>query len=310
MSSISVFAPASIGNIGIGFDIMGLCIERPGDEVVARFSERPGVRITRIHGGDTLPLDVEKNTAGVAVLRLLEHLGAFNRGIELEIFKKMPSGSGLGSSAASAVAGAWAVSELLQSGLTKREVLRFACLGEQVASGGFHADNVAPSLLGGITLIRDNQTLDVFQLPVPPHLHVVVVHPEVEVLTKNARAILQATVPLKNYVQQTANIAAFVTALYNNDDALLGRSLNDVVIEPQRAGLIPAFYDVKQGALDAGALGCSISGSGPSVFALCTDADRAQKAGEAMQHAFSHKNIRSTAYVSKVNVQGAVVTDH
>jgi homoserine kinase len=155
---------------------------------------------------------------------------------------------------------------------------------------------VAPSLLGGITLIRDNQTLDVFQLPVPPHLHVVVVHPEVEVLTKNARAILQATVPLKNYVQQTANIAAFVTALYNNDDALLGRSLNDVVIEPQRAGLIPAFYDVKQGALDAGALGCSISGSGPSVFALCTDADRALRQQGERAGRRRHRSLKTHQY--------------
>jgi homoserine kinase len=309
MSSIKVFAPASIGNIGIGFDIMGLCIEQPGDEVVARFSQYPGVRITKIEGGDSLPMHVEKNTAGVAVLRFLEHLGAFNRGIELEIYKKMPSGSGLGSSAASAVAGVFAVSELLQTGLPKKALLRFACLGEQIASGGFHADNVAPSLLGGIVLIRDNDSLDVFQLPVPEQLFAVVIHPEVEVLTKTARALLQPTVPLKTYVQQSANIAAFVTALYTNDYALIGRALDDVVIEPQRAALIPGFYEVKSAAILEGALGCSISGSGPSVFALCNNLKSAEKAGMAMQKIFTDQKIKSTVYVSRVNQTGAVVLD-
>lgn len=306
-ANVKAFAPASIGNIGIGFDIMGLCIERPGDEVAARFSDNPGLRIAAIHGGDSLPLDPQKNTAGVAALRLMEHLGAQNRGIELEIFKKMPSGSGLGSSAASAVAAVVAVNALLDAGLSKQELLRFACLGEQVASGGFHADNAAPSLLGGIVLIRDNDSLDVHQLPVPAELFVAVVHPHVELLTKHAREILKPEIPLKTWVRQSANVAAFVTALFHSDYDLLGRSLHDHVIEPQRASLIAGFYAVKEAAMEAGALGCSISGAGPSVFALFRSADDAQKAGAAMQRAFAAVGSESSIYVSPVNQIGATL---
>jgi homoserine kinase len=304
---IRVFAPASIGNIGIGFDIMGMAIERPGDEVIARTSGQAGLRITKITGGDGLPMAVEKNTAGVAVLRLLEHLELTGKGVELEIHKKMASGSGLGSSAASAVAGVFAVSELLGTGLSKRQLLHFACLGEQIASGGFHADNVAPSLLGGIVLIRDNATLDVHQLPVPENLYVSVVHPDVEVLTKHAREILQPEIALKLHIRQTANVAAFMVGLFQSDYELLGRSLHDDVIEPQRASLIPGFYDVKNVALREGALGSSISGAGPSVFALCSSKMTAENAGLAMQKAFARHQITSTVYVSPVNRKGVQV---
>jgi homoserine kinase len=176
---IKAFAPASIGNVGIGFDIMGLCLERPGDEVVAKKSDVPGLRITKITGHQgKLPFEAQQNTAGVAVQALLDHLGESGRGIELEIHKKMPSGSGLGSSAASAVAAVVAVSELLRTGLSKRDLLPFACAGEQLASGSFHADNVAPSMIGGIVLIRDNASLDVHRLHVPKGLYVAVVHPK------------------------------------------------------------------------------------------------------------------------------------
>jgi homoserine kinase len=307
MLEIRVFAPASIGNIGIGFDIMGMAIERPGDEVVARLSNQPGVRIVRITGGDGLPMDALKNTAGVAVLRLMEHLGATGRGIELEIHKKMPSGSGLGSSAASAVAGVFAVSELLGTGLSKRALLPFACQGEQIASGGFHADNVAPCMLGGMVLIRDNATLDVHQLPVPSKLFVTAVHPAVEVLTKHAREILRPEISLKLHVRQSANIAAFIVGLFQNDYELLGRSLHDDLIEPQRAALIPGFYDVKNAALTEGALGCSISGAGPTIFALCAGQINAENAGIAMQKAFLKHKIGSNVYTSPVNRKGVQV---
>lgn len=306
---IKAFAPASIGNVGIGFDIMGLCIERPGDEVIATKSDTPGLRITKITGsGGKISADIDKNTAGVAARSLLEHLGESGQGIELEIHKKMPSGSGLGSSAASAVAAVLAVSELLRTGLSKRELLRFACLGEQVASGGFHADNVAPSLLGGIVLIRDNATLDVHRLHVPKGLHVAVVYPHVEVLTKEARAILSSEIKLKQHIQQSANIAAFVIALYNSDIALLGRCLQDDIIEPQRAALIPGFYDVKNAAIAVeGILGCSISGAGPSVFALCANNLAAEKAGAEMQRAFAQHRVESTVYLSPINQEGAII---
>lgn len=308
MTSVRAFAPASIGNVGVGFDIMGLCLERPGDEVKVRFASGTGLKITKITGADTeLPVDPEKNTAGVAALRLLEHLGESKRGIELEIHKKMPSGSGLGSSAASAVAAVVAINELIQAHLTKKQLLPFACMGEQLASGSFHADNVAPCLLGGIVLIRDNPTLDVHSLHVPRGLYIAVVHPKIEVLTKHARSILKAEVSLKDHVRQSANLAAFLTGLYNDDLALLSRSLRDDIIEPQRASLIPGFYDVKAAALQHGALGCTISGAGPSVFALCSSRVVAESVGAAMQSAFKQHDIPGTIYLSAINPDGAIL---
>jgi homoserine kinase len=305
-TEIRAFAPASIGNVGVGFDTLGMAIAAPGDEVVARLSTQSGVRIA-LQTGDNgrLPLETEKNTAGVAVQHLLAHIGRMDIGIELDVHKKLPLGSGMGSSAASAVAAVVAVNELLSTGLTKRDLLPFACAGEQVASGGFHADNVAPSLLGGIVLIRDNATLDVHQLPVPEGLFVVVVHPNVQVLTKEARAILKPDVPLKTHVLQSAHLAAFVTGLFTHDLALVGRSLRDYVIEPQRAQLIPAFYDAQKAAMDAGALGCSISGAGPSMFALCEGEEVAGRVGVSMQRAFDHIIIKSSIYTSEVNQTGA-----
>lgn len=297
-----------MGNIGIGFDILGLAIEHPGDEVIARKSDTPGLRITKITGaGGKLPYEPEQNTAGMAVLRLLQHLGETGRGIELEIHKKMPINSGLGSSAASAAAATLAVSELLRTGLSKRELLPFAWAGEQVASGSPQGDNIVPSLLGGIVLVRDNATFDVHRLHVPRGLHVVVVHPKIELLTRDARAILKPEVSMEKHIRQSANLAAFVVGLYNGDLALLGRSLRDEIIEPQRAVMIPGFYDVKEAAMAEGALGCSISGAGPSVFALCANSLVAENASSAMQRAFARHHVESKIYLSMVNQEGAVI---
>jgi len=305
---IKAFAPASVGNIGIGFDILGLAIEKPGDEVIARKSDTPGLRITKITGaGGKLPYEPERNTAGVAVLRLLQHLGETERGIELEIHKKMPINSGLGSSAASAAAATVAVSELLRTGLSKRELLPFAWAGEQIATGGPQGDNIVPSLLGGIMLIRDNPTFDVHRLHVPRGLYVVVVHPNLELLTRDARAILKQEVPLDKHIRHNANLAAFVMGLFNGDLGLVGRSLRDEIIEPQRAAMIPGFYDVQEAAMLQGALGCSISGAGPSVFALCANSLVAENASVAMQQAFAKHHLESRIYLSPVNQEGAVV---
>lgn len=305
---IKAFAPATVGNIGIGFDILGLALERPGDEVIARKSDTPGLRITKITGaGGKLPYEPEKNTAGVAALRLLEHLGETGRGIELEIHKKMPLNSGLGSSAASAAAATLALSELLRTGMSKRELLPFAWAGERVASGGPQGDNVVPSLLGGIVLVRDNATLDVHRLHVPRGLSVVVVHPKMELPTREARAILDPNVPMEKHTRQSANLAAFVLALFNGDIALLGRSLQDEIVEPQRAAMIPGFYEVKAAAMAEGALGCSISGAGPSVFALCSNSLVAENASLAMQRAFAQHRLESQIIISAVNQEGAVI---
>ena len=305
---VKVFAPASVANLAVGYDSLGLCLEGPGDEVIADWTVAPGVVISEITGAKgELPLEVERNTAGRAAQAVYEANGDRSRGVTLKIRKKMPFGSGLGSSSASAVAGAMAVNELLRRPFLKRELLRFAAMGEQVADDAWHLDNVAPSLLGGICLVRDAETCDVQRLIMPNGLRVVVVHPKIQILTKDARAVLSPTVPLGDMIRQQANLGGFIIGLYRNDIQLIQRSLQDVVIEPQRKRLIPGFDAVQRGALDAGALGCSISGAGPSVFALCQNTTIAAAASEAMQAAFKSEGLKSTVYDSAIHPEGAHV---
>lgn len=305
-SGIKVFAPASVANVACGFDVLGFALNEPGDEIIARFSDLPGFRISKITGDEgRLPLTVSKNTAGFAALKLLEYLGEESRGIEIEIHKKMPFGSGLGSSAASSVAGVMAINELLKRPLSKKELLPFAVLGEQIADGAYHADNVAPSLLGGIIMIRDNMSLDVHRLPVPKGLYASVIYPHIEILTKSARNILSKNVSLKNCIQQTGNFGGFIVGLYNSDFDLIKRSLNDVLIEPQRSELIPHFVDIKCAALDSGALGCSISGAGPSIFALSQNSLIAEKVGLEMKSICDQYDIKSDLFISSINQNGA-----
>jgi len=310
MKEVRVFAPATVANVAVGFDILGFAINRPGDEIVARLNpDIKGIKIVAITGtGDkVLPYELMENTAGVAAYTLLKHLGKEDLGIELEVHKKMPFGSGLGSSAASAAGAVVAVNELLGAPLSRESLLYFSVLGEEVADGSFHADNVAPSLVGGITLIRSNESLDIHHLPVPKNLQVAVVHPDIEILTRDARAVLSDTISLKKAIRQTGSLASFITALYTNDLPLLGRSLEDHIVEPQRKQLIKGFDDVKKAALDRGALGCSISGAGPSVFALCDSGYLAQAAGQGMQEAFALHGVSSQLYVSPINQDGVVI---
>ena len=307
-TGIKVFAPASVANVACGFDLLGFALNKPGDEIIARLSDKPGLRITKITGAKgKLPFEVEKNTAGVAALALLKHLGEEQRGIDLEIHKKMPFGSGLGSSAASAAASVMVINELLRRPLTKRELLPFAVLGEQVADGAYHADNVAPSLLGGIILTRDNATLDVHRLPVPRGLYAAVVYPHIKVLTKDARDVLSDQVSLQQHITQNGNLGGLIVGLYNSDLGLIRRSLQDVIIEPQRAQLIPHFHEVKEAALNNDALGCSISGAGPSIFALCANSLIAENVGAAMQAVFQNAKIESQLFVSPINQEGAIL---
>ncbi len=306
-AGLKVFAPASVANVACGFDVLGFALDKPGDEVIVRFSDHPGLRITQITGAKgKLPFEVEKNTAGYSAQRLLEHLGEEKRGIDMEIHKKMPFGSGLGSSAASAVAGVMAINELLKRPLEKRELLHFAVLGEQLADGAYHADNVAPSLIGGMVLIRNNADLDVHRLPLPKGLFATVIYPHVKILTKDARAVLSDQVSLKKCIEQNGNLAGLVVGLYNGDLDLISRSLNDVIIEPQRAQLIPHFYDVKDAALTAGALGCSISGAGPSIFALSANSLIAENVGAAMERIMTNAKIKSELFISPINQEGAI----
>lgn len=307
-AGIKVFAPASVANVACGFDLLGFALDKPGDEIIARFSNKPGLRITKITGAKKkLPFEVEKNTAGFAALKLLEHLGEDKRGIELEIRKKMPFGSGLGSSAASAVAGVMAINELLKRPLTKRELLPFAVLGEQIADGAYHADNVAPSLIGGMVFIRDNASLDIHRLVIPKGLYATVIYPHIKILTKDARAILSNQIDFKSSIQQNGNLGGLIVGLYNSDLDLISRSLQDVIVEPQRAKLIPNFYKVKEEVLNTGALGCSISGAGPSIFALSPNSLIAENAGKAMEKVFSDAGIETELFISTINQQGAVL---
>ena len=305
-NGFKVFAPASVANVACGFDVLGFALNNPGDEIIARFSEKPGLTISKITGDSgKLPLDVRKNTAGFAGLKLLEHLGKSSINIEIEIHKKMPFGSGLGSSAASSVASVMAINELLHRPLSKRELLPFAVQGEQIADGAFHADNVAPSLFGGIIMIRDNASLDFHRLPVPSGLYASVIYPYVEILTQEARGILSSNVSLNKCIQQTGNFGGLIVGLYNSDFDLIKRSLQDVIIEPQRSKLIPNFHEVKNAALENGALGCSISGAGPSIFALSQNSIIAEKVGESMKEIFNHFKINSELFVSSINHEGA-----
>lgn len=302
--AVAVFAPATVANVACAFDVLGFAVSAPGDEVRIRRVPAAGVRICSITGdGGRLPLEAEKNTAGVAVLALLKHLGS-NAGMEIEICKKMPLGSGLGSSAASAAAGVYAANLLLGEPLSARELLPFAMEAERTACGAAHADNVGPALLGGFVLVRSYSPLDVVQIAPPPDLYCSLIHPVIEVRTADARKILKKEIPLRDAVVQWGNVAGLIAGLLTRDYALIGRSLQDVIIEPVRSLLIPGFSAIKQAAIEAGALGCSLSGSGPSIFALCDSEQKAQSAAAAMKAAFSSINVDSQSYVSPINSRG------
>jgi homoserine kinase len=301
---IRVFAPASVSNVACGFDIMGFAIDQPGDEVLLRITENSGVKISSISGDNgKLPLDPTKNTAGAPVLAILKHLG-LNNGIDIEIHKKMPLGSGLGSSAASAVAAAFAMNELFEAGLSKKELLPFAIEGEKIASGAVHADNVAPCLYGGFVLIRGYDPIDVIEIPFPDDLYCTVLHSQVVINTLEARRILPKEIPLQKAKTQWGNTAGLIAGLMKKDYELISRSLVDVIIEPVRAGLIPGYEKIKNAALEAGALGCNISGSGPAIFALSTSKERAEEIGKAMKAEIDKINLAGTVYISKINKQG------
>lgn len=307
--SARAYAPATVANVAAAFDILGFAVDRPGDTVEAHGRERPGVGLRSVTGDDgTLPRDPERNTASWAVARLLEHLGS-DAGIDLVLHKGLPLCSGLGSSAASAAAAVTAANRLLGEPLARAELLPFVVEAEAVACGTAHADNAAPCVLGGFCLVRSTSPLDVVSLPVPDDLFCVLVHPHCEVRTEHARMVLRTRVTLAKAVEQWGNVAGLVAGLCTADHALIGRSLTDVLIEPTRSLLIPGFASVKRAALDAGALGCSISGSGPSVFALCRGEDRAEESGRSMAAAFGAAGLDADVYRSPICVEGARVLD-
>ena len=305
MNYVKAFAPATVANVACGFDIFGFAVDSPGDTVELFRTDTPGITIRAIYGDEgKLPTDSKKNAVTVVMHHLLSHLGLYDFGCEVVLHKNMPLGSGMGSSAASAVAGVFALNELLDAPLSRQELLPFAMEGERIACGSAHADNVAPALLGGFVVIRSYHPLDVFSVPVPVGLHCTLVHPDIEVNTKDARYILRNEVSLKNAISQMGNVAGLITGLVLSDFDLISRSMVDVIIEPVRAILIPEFNVVKQAAISAGALGCSISGAGPSIFALSKSKAEAEIVGDAMQQAFASAGIDSLIHVSGINVQG------
>ncbi|HED04732.1 MAG TPA: homoserine kinase [Candidatus Fraserbacteria bacterium] len=308
---IQVYAPATVANCGPAFDTLGFALERPGDRLAARWSAKPGVRLIEISDESIgaehnlpLPRDPAKNTAGIAAIKALKLAGASaKRGLELKLHKGVPPGSGLGSSAASAVAAAWAVGELLDSSLPRQALLE-ACLEAEAAVSGRFADNIAPALYGGFVLIRSYDPLEIISLPVPPTLRLVIVRPHYRLLTKRARAVLPERVTLSAAVRNWANVGALVAALYRDDPALLGRALQDEIVEPARAPLIPGFAEAKAAALQAGALGCAISGAGPALFAIADEAGPLERIAQAICRVFQAHGLESSVYHSGISTRG------
>lgn len=302
MNEIKIFCPGTIANLSCGFDVMGTCLETVGDEMIVRKSRQKGIRIVKIDGAD-LPLETEKNVAGVAGLALLEKLHV-DYGFEIEIYKRIKAGSGIGSSSASAAGAVFGINALCGSPFTKKELVHFAMQGEVLASGSAHADNVAPALLGGFTLVRGYNPLDIVRIESPRELYATVIHPQIELKTSEMRAVLQPMISLKSAITQWGNVGGLVAGLYTNDYALIGRSLHDDIVEPLRGKFIPHFEAVKKSAIENEALGCGISGSGPSIFALSKGIETAQKVADAMQNVFEETGIAFEIHVSKINDQG------
>lgn len=309
MKWVRAFAPATVANVCCGFDILGFAIEQPGDEVLMKLSDNPGVTITRISGDSgKLPIAADRNTAGVAVISYLREIGQ-QPGIEIELHKKLPLGSGMGSSAASAAAALVAINELMGTPMERRQLVKHGMESERVACGSAHADNVAPSLMGGVVLVRDYDPLDLVQVPHPKNLCCVLVHPHLEVRTEDSRRILRNAVQLKDAISQSANVAGLMVGLMQSDFRLIADSLKDSIAEPVRSFFIPGFEELKRATKAAGALGAGISGSGPTVFALCNEKLFAEKVGAAMSEHFTDLGITSDLFISNVNEQGARIIE-
>jgi homoserine kinase len=301
---VQVYAPATVANLVCGFDVLGMALQQPQDIMTLRVSDRPGLTIAHTDGYD-LPVEPEKNVAGAALLALIEECKD-PIGFDVSINKCIKPGSGLGSSAASSAGAVVAANYLLGNPFSKEDLVRFAMNGEKVASGVKHADNIAPCIYGGVTLIRSIFPLDIVQLSAPP-LYVTVVHPQIEVRTSDARQILRKEVQLKAAIKQWGNIAGLVAGFMKNDYDLIGRSLEDVIIEPVRSMLIPGFDEVKKNSKETGALGGGISGSGPSIFMLSKEEATAQQVEKVMIDVYTKLGIEFKTYVTMINYEGAKI---
>jgi homoserine kinase len=309
MKEIKIYSPATVSNIGCGFDTMGFALDEYCEEIILRTSANLGVRVVKITGDHgEIPYDNNQNTATKALLAFIEkHPIEF--GLEIEIHKKMGLGSGLGSSAASAVSSVFGLNYLLGNPFDNNQLLLFALEGEKIASKATHADNVAPCLFGGFVLISSYEPLNIIKLPVPNDLYCAIIHPQIEIKTSEARALLGDTIKLKDAITQWGNVGGLVAGLYKSDYELIGKSIKDKVAEPLRSKLIPGYESIKESAYNTGAIGCNISGSGPALFALTVTKEKAQKVAEAMKNACDKINVENKIYVSSINQNGPLIKE-
>ena len=305
MTSIKIVAPATVANLVCGFDVLGMALNDPQDSMELRLSNEPGIRIKHIDGYD-LPTEPAKNVAGAGLIALMDEYADKKIGFDLTVDKCIKPGSGLGSSAASSAGAVVAANYLLDNHFSKEDLVRFAMNGEKLASGVKHADNIAPCIYGGVTLIRSIFPLDIIQLSAPP-MYVTVVHPQIEVKTSDARQILRKEVLLKDAIKQWGNIAGLVAGFMKGDYGLISRSLEDVIIEPVRSILIPGFDEVKKKSKEAGALGGGISGSGPSIFMLSKEATVAHEIEKVMVSVFEKVGIDFKTYITTLNYEGVKI---
>jgi homoserine kinase len=301
-NEIKIFCPATIANISCGFDVLGVALDAVGDEMVIRKTKEKGIRITKLEGQD-LPMETHLNVAGVAGMTLLEHVD-YEGGFEIEIYKRIKAGSGIGSSAASSAGAVWGLNELLGKPFSKADLVKFAMEGERLASGVAHADNVAPALFGGFTLVRSYDPLDIVSIPSPSELYATVIHPQIEVKTSDSRKILKTNITLADGIKQWGNVGGLIAGLFYEDYELIGRSLVDHIVEPIRSILIPGYETIKSEALKAGALGCGISGSGPSIFAFSKGDAIAEKVAHTMKEVYQKIGVDYDVHVSKINTLG------
>ena len=307
LHSVKAFAPATCANVAVGFDILGFALESIGDQVTLVKRADDKICIESIDSMDSLPLSTSKNTASLVVEKVCRFLNLRN-GFSIHIQKGIPLCSGMGGSAASAVAALVALNQFLTNPLSLDELAAYALLGEKAASGDAHWDNIIPCLFGGLTLICSQKPLKILRLPIPK-LYCVLVHPHLQVSTREARQGLNQTVALNDYVQQSAKLATFIAAIYEKDYSLMSQSLDDLIVEPQRAQFVPGFYEVKKAALQAGALGMSFSGSGPALFALALAADKTKPIAEAMRQCLQRYKIKSDCWISIINPKAAHVVE-
>ena len=307
MKQIRASAPATVANVCCGFDILGFAVEAPSDEVILTFNDSSEVTMTRIVGdGGRLPLATDRNTATVAIRSYLRAIGE-SPGVAVELNKHLPLGSGMGSSAASAAAALVAINAYYNDRLSRADLIPHAMEAERVACGAAHADNVAPSLLGGMVLIREYQPLDVIAVPLRTPFFCTLVHPHLELRTEDSRKVLKPTLPLQSAIAQNGNTAALMVGLITGNLELVGRSLHDVIAEPIRSVFIPGFAVIRQQTLEAGGVGCGISGSGPTIFAISESKITAEKVGERLRVHFQTPHLESDVYVSSINLKGAQV---